>query len=185
MRETGGNVPVSRLCIPIVAGIGCGSTLLSAFDAALHACGLANYNLIPLSSVIPPASEIELVARFSSDADEHGHRLYVVKAETRVDQPGLAVAAGLGWYQWGDGRGVFVEHATVGATEEAATAELRQTISHSLRDLCAVRGLPFHPELMQSRIVSALVGDQATSAIVAAIYQSQSWPDTETPGAMR
>jgi pyruvoyl-dependent arginine decarboxylase (PvlArgDC) len=39
--------------IPLVAGVGVGSTLLSAFDDALRACGVLNYNPIPLSSVSP------------------------------------------------------------------------------------------------------------------------------------
>ena len=102
--------------IPLVTGVGVGSTLLSAFDDALLACGVLNYNLIPLSSVIPPASTVVPVPRYTSPADEHGHRLYVVKAEMRSDQAGTQIGAGIGWYQWGDGRGVFVEHETIGAT---------------------------------------------------------------------
>ncbi len=176
--------PRACMRIPIVAGVGRGSTLLSAFDAALHACGIANYNLIPLSSVIPPGSEVAPVDRFSAEDDEHGHRLYVVKAEARSNQPGLAIAAGIGWYQWSDGRGIFVEHETIGATEAQAAAELRQQICHSLRDLCAVRGVPFLPELMRSEIASSLVGYQATSAIVAAIFQSQGWQVPEPPGVI-
>ncbi len=169
------HVPSGRMRIPIVAGVGRGATLLSAFDAALHACGIADYNLMPLSSVIPPASEVAPVARVNPDADKHGHRLYVVKAEVRADQPGLVIAAGLGWYQWGDGRGVFVEHETTGASQTTATADLGQRLCHSLRDLCAVRGVPFLPALMRSKIAIAEVGDQPTSAIVAAVYQSQGW----------
>jgi arginine decarboxylase len=96
--------------IPIVAGTGRGSTLLSAFDDALAECGVLNYNLIPLSSVIPPETEVVPLERFTSPPDEHGHRLYVVKAEMRSDQSGEVVGAAVGWYLWGDDRGVFVEH---------------------------------------------------------------------------
>ena len=42
--------------IPLIAAVGYGSSLLSAFDDALRACGVLNYYLIPLSSVIPPAT---------------------------------------------------------------------------------------------------------------------------------
>ena len=91
--------------IPLVTGVGVGSTLLSAFDDALRACGALNYNLIPLSSVIPPASTVVPLPRYTSDPDEHGHRLYVVKAEVRSDDAGKRIGAGIGWYQWGDGHG--------------------------------------------------------------------------------
>ena len=125
--------------IPLVAGAGVGSTLLSAFDDALLSCGVLNYNLIPLSSVIPPASNVVLLPRYTPHPDEHGHRLYVVKAEMRSDHAGTQIGAGIGWYQWGDGRGVFVEHETIGSTRQEVAAELDYRICHSLRDLCAAR----------------------------------------------
>ena len=39
---------------------GTGRTLLAAFDDALLAAGVANFNLITLSSVIPPGSSIRV-----------------------------------------------------------------------------------------------------------------------------
>lgn len=44
--------------IQISTGIGIGPTQLSAFDSALNNAGVANYNLLKLSSVIPPKSKI-------------------------------------------------------------------------------------------------------------------------------
>ncbi len=46
--------------IYISSGRGTGPTSLSAFDAALNEAGVANYNLIRLSSIIPPDSKIIL-----------------------------------------------------------------------------------------------------------------------------
>ena len=161
--------------IPIVAGTGSGSTLLSAFDDALRDCGVLNYNLIPLSSVIPPATRIVALPRFTSPEDEHGHRLYVVKAEMRSDQPGEVVGAGVGWYQWGDDRGVFVEHEAAGGTKQAVATELDYRICHSLRDLCAARDVPFEPHQVRSQTVFAEVVDQPACALVLAIFQSEAW----------
>src|SRR4051794_19283644 len=93
----------SNLQIGVVTGIGHGSTLLSSFDDALRRCGVYNYNLIALSSIIPAGSEV--IDVFHAPDDEFGHRLYVVKAESRSDEVGRVVAAGIGWYQWSDGRG--------------------------------------------------------------------------------
>ena len=66
--------------IQLVAGIGRARTLLSSFDAALRECGVLNYNLIPLSSVVPPRSRVIEVDRIAPvmDEDQHGDRLYVV-----------------------------------------------------------------------------------------------------------
>ena len=44
--------------IKVVCGVGSGKTALSAFDSALKDAGVYNYNLITLSSIIPPDSII-------------------------------------------------------------------------------------------------------------------------------
>lgn len=161
--------------IPVVSGVGRGSTLLSAFDDALYGCGICNYNLVPLSSVIPPSTEVVPIDRYLSPPDEHGHRLYVVKAEMRSDHAGKVLAAGIGWYQWNDGRGVFVEHETIGSTREAVAVELDHRICHSLQDLCHARDVRFRPEQVRSKVVFADVADQPTSALVLAVFQSEGW----------
>jgi arginine decarboxylase len=164
-----------RMRIPVVTGIGHGGTLLSAFDDALRASGVHNYNLVPLSSVIPPETEVVPHERYVPPTDEHGHRLYVVKAEVRSDHVGTVIAAGVGWYQWGDGRGVFVEHETAGSTYEAVSAELDCRIRISLEDLCGARDVPFHPRRVRSKVTVAEVEDRPTSALVLAVYQSEPW----------
>jgi arginine decarboxylase len=161
--------------IPLVAGAGVGSTLLSAFDDALLSCGVLNYNLIPLSSVIPPASNVVPLPRYTPHPDEHGHRLYVVKAEMRSDHAGEQIGVGIGWYQWGDGRGVFVEHETIGATRQDVATELDYRICHSLRDLCAARDVPFDLQGVRSQRVLAEVEDQPTCALVLAVFQAEGW----------
>ena len=69
------------LRIPILASTGSGPTALAAFDAALLGAGIANYNLIRLSSVIPPSTVID--ATDGAPWRERGHwgdRLYCVYA---------------------------------------------------------------------------------------------------------
>ncbi len=161
--------------IPLITGVGVGSTLLSAFDDALRACGVLNYNLIPLSSVIPPTSNVVPLPRYTSPPEEHGHRLYVVKAEMRSDHAGTQIGAGIGWYQWGDGRGVFVEHEVSGATREAVVAELDFRICHSLHDRCAARNVPFDTRRVRSQRVLAEVEDDPTCALVLAVFQAEGW----------
>jgi arginine decarboxylase len=159
--------------ISVVSGVGHGSTLLSSFDDALRRCGVYNYNLIPLSSVIPPGSEI--VDGYDAPDNEFGHRLYVVKAEARSAEIGCAVAAGIGWYQWCDGRGVFVEHEVVGDTCHEASEEVALLIRSSLRDLCFARNVPFDEARVRCRITGADVIAGPTTSLVLCVYHAEGW----------
>src|SRR5687767_3637404 len=161
--------------IQIVAGIGRARTLLSSFDAALKECGVLNYNLISLSSVVPPRSRLTKVDRFvpALDEDRHGDRLYVVKADARSDGPGRAAGAAIGWYSWGDGRGVFVEHEVVGYSRAGVESELRCRVEESLADLCTFRDIPFSPGRIGLRLVSADVEGTPTTALVLAVYRAE------------
>jgi arginine decarboxylase len=164
--------------ISIVAGIGRGKTALSAFDAALGHCGVLNYNLIRLSSVIPPNATVVEIDRASTIPEEHGDRLYVVMAEQRATTPGKAIAAGVGWIQWDAGRGVFVEHEAEGDEGETTIeveAVVLDRIYSSLRDLCATRRVVFEGLEVGWRLSSAVVADDPTAVVVIAIYGGQGW----------
>ena len=165
------------LRIAVVAGVGEGRTTLSAFDAALFQCGVHNYNLLALSSVIPPAAQVCPRGRYIPPGDEHGHRLYVVKAEMRSAQPGAVIAAGLGWLQWGDGRGVFVEHELLGRDQSPAEAEaaLAAEIAASLHDLAQTRGVSHVAAQSRTHIVSKVVAQRPACALVLAVYQGEGW----------
>ena len=96
----------------LASAIGRGSTELGAFDAALFGAGVANLNLVRLSSVIPPGSDIIQVERCPFEQNGRwGDRLYAVYAEQRTTTPGEQVWAGVGWCQDREtGQGLFVEH---------------------------------------------------------------------------
>src|SRR5262245_36782131 len=97
------------LRIAIGVGVGEGPTPLAAFDAALVDAGVANYNLIGLSSVIPPAATL-VRERHVAPAADYGRRLYVVMSQMREGRPGHVAHAGIGWIQDpASGRGLFVE----------------------------------------------------------------------------
>jgi pyruvoyl-dependent arginine decarboxylase len=171
-----------ELTVTVVAGTGEGQTALSAFDAALYDAGVCDFNLLPLSSVIPPHTEILYGNRYETPADQFGHKLYVVKAEQRSDVPGAAVGAGIGWFQWGDGRGCFVEHELVDfeGCRSNVEASLRKQILESLRDLASTRGIPFAEEQARARVAVARVGSRPACALVLAVYEAEGWsrPDS-------
>ena len=93
----------------------------------------------------------------------------------RSDQAGKAIGAGIGWYQWGDGRGVFVEHEAVGSAREAVAAELDDRMCRSLRDLCLARAVPFDERRLRSAVALAEVEDEPTTVLVLAVYQAEGW----------
>ena len=88
----------TALRIRLARGIGRGPTELAGLDAALMDAGVANYNLICLSSVIPPGSTIKR-GEHHTPPDEYGRPLYVVPSQMRQSTPGAGAHAGVGWVQ--------------------------------------------------------------------------------------
>ncbi|OGO06836.1 MAG: hypothetical protein A2Y73_03300 [Chloroflexi bacterium RBG_13_56_8] len=153
--------------IYLSAGRGEGPTPLAAFDAALRDAGVANYNLICLSSVIPPNSEI-VRSKFESSQDEYGHQLYVVMARMNEQIPGKTAWAGLGWTQDPkDGRGLFVElHGSDGVGVE-------RRIHTTLESMMSARSYAYGP--IQSEVVGVECHDRPVCALVIAVYKSKGW----------
>lgn len=160
--------------IIIASGKGQGKTLLSAFDAALFDAGVSNYNLLVLSSIIPPGSVIKL-QKYKTPDSEYGHRLYVVMSENRSRESGRFIGAAIGWCQEEDGRGVFVEHHFTENSEEAVRNLLQEEVKHSLADLCRLRGYSFSPKKMNIKMSVAKVTDAPSSVLVVAVYEAMGW----------
>jgi len=156
--------------IHVSTSLGLGPTSLSAFDQALMKTGVANYNLIRLSSVIPPKSEIIEheggVPAF--EGGTWGDRLYVVYAEQRVEHPGEEAWAGVGWVQDPKtGKGLFVEH------EGHSEHHVRADIEASLKGLLANRDMPDLP--INMRVIGGVCQDQPLCAFAVAVYQKEKW----------
>ena len=94
--------------IRIVTGTGSGPTETAAYDAALAAANVHNYNLVTVSSVIPADGTVKRVEE-APDLGPAGQRLTVVEGKASVTGPGVA-SASLAWTT-GDGPGLFYESA--------------------------------------------------------------------------
>jgi arginine decarboxylase len=165
-REVWGSEPSEGvLPISIRTASGTGQTALSAFDDALWRAGVANYNLIRLSSVIPRQSRITFDTH--PVPGEHGDQLFCVYASTHAERPGETAWAGIGWTRDDDGRGLFVEHS---APSERALDEL---IELSLEDMIKRRGGGYGE--IHSVKVSAQHEDQPACALAIATYQVCGW----------
>lgn len=153
--------------ICITKSVGVGRTLLSAFDRALLEAGVGNYNLIPLSSVIPPNSNIHY-SKFPRPQDSYGHRLYVVMSRKLTATPGETVAAGIGWVQSPSShKGLFVE--IQGRTRE----DVERDIHLTLEDMTTARAVDYGE--IRSVVSEIRCVDMPVCALVVAAYQVEGW----------
>lgn len=156
---------MNKIDITVHTAVGTGRTLLSAFDHALLQAGVGNFNLIPLSSVIPPGAAV--VGDGEPVRGGHGDRLYCVEAVAYADHPGEVVSAGLGWAIHPTVGGLFVEHR--GGTPESVEEQIRL----SLADLAEHRGVDFGE--VHTAIVSAHCTDLPVCALAIAAYATADW----------
>lgn len=151
----------------VTSGTGEAATELAAFDRALLDAGIANYNLIRLSSVIPAGSMV-MEKRPDLPGSEWGWRLYVVLAEQRASRSGEQAWAGIGWIQDpADGRGLFVEH------EGTSNEHVVDLIEDSLASMRETREDTFGSVQMTTRGVRCT--GTPVGAVVAAVYASAPW----------
>lgn len=155
------------LDIWVTTGIGQAPTALAAFDRALFDAGIANYNLIVLSSVIPIGATVVRKQWHVSD-EEWGNRLYVVLAQEFAEVGGAEAWAGLGWVQnESDGRGLFVEH------HASSRQKVEDLIETSLSSMCAYRRDSFSPP--QMAVAGTVCTGDPVCALAAAVYESRPW----------
>ena len=158
----------SELRIVVTSGTGAAPTELASFDAALQAAGVAQFNLIRLSSLIPPGSSVHAPEQWDPLPGRWGDRLYTVYAEHRVSVPGRRACAGLGWVQDDDtGAGVLVEHH--GDDE----AHVVSWIQATLDDLAARR--PGRYSEHRLRTAQVVCEEDPVTAVVVAAFQVEPW----------
>jgi arginine decarboxylase len=155
--------------IQIVSGTGTAPTKLAAFDVALNQAGIANYNLIRLSSIVPPNSIITVHnGPITAQPGNWGDRLYAVMADMRVDTPNVEAWAGIGWVQDKEtGRGLFVEH------DSANEDTVRRDIKQSLETLMATRNVDFGE--IHMKVVGKTCIHEPVCALVMAVFQASDW----------
>jgi arginine decarboxylase len=153
--------------IYVTAGRGEGLTELSAFDRALFEAGIANFNLIELSSVIPPHCEI-IEKQVALNSEGRGRRLYVVLSSMTTAMIGEEIWAGIGWVQALDhAYGLFVEH------HAHSEKEIIELIKNSLISMQEYRPDKFGE--IKYKIQGAKCVHKPVGALVAAIYKKVEW----------
>lgn len=154
--------------IGVYAGTGVGPTELAAFDHALVNAGVANFNLIYLSSVLPPNSDVTIADKPLEIQGAWGDKLYVVMAQKRTQDRHQEAWAGIGWVQDPvTKKGLFVEH------EGHSENEVREDISSSLKALCENRNMEFGP--VQMHVIGKKCVSLPVCALVVAVFESTGW----------
>ncbi len=102
----------------LVSGIGTGSTALNAFDAALLNAEVGNFNLLKVSSILPPQSMEEKHINVLS-----GSLLPIAYGSISESEPGLRITAAVavGIPQDFQNIGVIMEYSDYGEEEEVRT----------------------------------------------------------------
>lgn len=155
------------LDIKIVKGIGTGNTKTSAFDDALYNAGVNNFNLIYLSSIIPPSSRVSKIDKFSQQKKDYGKKLYVVKAVCFQKIKDKEAWAGVGWSQGKEKKGIFIEHSA------GSKKVLISLIKKSLIDMKKHRDNSLIEENLN--IVGIKCTGKPVCAIVLAVYKIEAW----------
>jgi len=138
---------------------------MAAYDGALADAGVHNYNLVPVSSIVPAEASIEPVGT-APDLGPPGNRLTVVEGKAVVAGPDRATA-GLGW-TIGDGPGVIYEAA--GEFDEG-TAERR--IERGLAAARNLRDWTFTGERYRATTVTPEGGEFGAAVVIAAYGESE------------
>jgi len=151
--------------IRVVWGTAEGPTELAAYDAALAAAGVENYNLVTLSSVIPAAPTLEAVGT-APDLGAVGNELHVVESSAAA-APGETAAAGIGWARSESGRGIFYEVA--GQTADAVEAEIDEGLAAGKR----LRDWDFTEQEVVVRATTAPPDGYAVAVVLATFGESR------------
>jgi len=122
-------------------GVGKHKHSLQSFEAALRHAGIAQFNLVGVSSIFPP--DCRIVSKARGLAQLHpGEIVHCVYAESRTDEPSRLACAGIGLALPGDRdmHGYIAEHHGYGMTlrkcahhvEDMAASMLATTLGMNL-----------------------------------------------------
>ena len=150
--------------IHVASGAGTGPTEKSAYDAALEAANLHNYNLIPVSSVVPAEAEIRTVDS-APDLGPAGNRLNVVQAAASAVGP-ETIAAGIGWAT-GPGPGLFYE------ADAESESDVVERLERGLEAGRELRDWGFDNEETLVETAAAAPGEHTCVVVLAAYGESE------------
>lgn len=126
----------------MVAGQGEGKTELTAFDAALIDAGVSHYNLVKLSSIMPPDAQ---PSRDLQRDVPPGSLLPIAYGFITSSKPGQVISAAVAVGVTGNTYGMIMEYKAAAPREE-----VEEKVMGMAREALARRGLPCKEVLLSS-----------------------------------
>ncbi|MFH1409408.1 MAG: pyruvoyl-dependent arginine decarboxylase [Nanoarchaeota archaeon] len=119
----------------LCGGVGKGKTKLSSYDSALYSCGIGDFNLIRVSSIIPPGAA--MLAELPSGI-RPGSLVHIVDACNYGDQVHKLLASYIGIAVPEDRRlpGVIMEYST-----SSSSHQCREIVQGGLQEAMERRGI--------------------------------------------
>jgi arginine decarboxylase len=151
--------------VVITSGTGTGSSEIAAFDAALRAAGIANFNLILVSSIVPPGIRVRELPPGTPAIGGKGSMLPAVYARVGSSRAGEVVSAAVGVGEPADTDecGVIFINGGRDLGEEQCVADLAQMVAEGMSK---VRGTDAYD--FRCRSASATVAADGTWTVVVA-----------------
>ncbi|OHB18920.1 MAG: hypothetical protein A2666_05525 [Parcubacteria group bacterium RIFCSPHIGHO2_01_FULL_47_10b] len=152
--------------IYVASGKGVGDTLKSAFDEALFQIGIADFNIIYLSSILPQPAQI-IEKKYPAKEAQYANKMYAIVAQELTDIPGNEVWAGLAWARQKNGKGLFVE------SHGDSKAFVENYLQSTMLDLMKRRGKKYGE--ISYHVAGLTCKTRPVCAMVAACYKSEGW----------
>ncbi|MAF43862.1 MAG: pyruvoyl-dependent arginine decarboxylase [Parcubacteria group bacterium] len=171
----------------LTKGAGVHKEYLHSFEVALRSAGIARFNLVSVSSILPPACK-RITRDKGLDLLSPGEIVYVVLARNQTNEPNRLISSSIGYaLPSGDNAyGYLSEHHGFGLTKEKA-GDYSEDLAASM--LASTLGIKFNPEdawdsrrqafilskkiVYTSNITQTARGDKNglwTSAVAAAVF---------------
>jgi arginine decarboxylase len=127
----------------LTQGVGKHREKLSSFEMALRSAGIAQYNLVRVSSIFPPHAKL-ISKKDGTKLLKPGQILYVVMSENATNEPHRLVASSVGVAVPKDPSqyGYLSEHHSFGQTDKLA-GDYAEDLAASM--LATVLGVDFDP----------------------------------------
>jgi len=128
----------------LTKGVGIHKYYLQAFELALERADIAKFNLVPVSSILPPGCK-KISREEGTSFLKPGEIVFLVLSKNATDEPNRLIAASIGCATPVDQNqhGYISEHHACGQTQEKA-GDYAEDLAASM--LASTLGIQFNPD---------------------------------------
>ena len=128
----------------LTCGVGIHREKLTSFEMALREAGIAQFNIVRVSSIFPPNCKI-IAKDEGMKLLQPGEIVFAVLAEMSTNEPGRRIVASIGIAEPADHDkyGYLSEHHAFGQTDQEAS-DYAEDLAATM--LATTLGIPFDPE---------------------------------------